>query len=91
MPCKQYGGEFRIRDIIFENGKAVFNCKVCGNRYVMEIAHMNKEVKEILEAVDAYQRDDYVMSEAEAKALSDTSSPNRPKIEPKSLPMRSRV
>jgi transcriptional regulator with XRE-family HTH domain len=48
------------------------------------------EVAEMLDAVASFQRDDYVMTEAEARALSDTSRPNRPKIQAKSLPSRRR-
>lgn len=48
------------------------------------------DVAEMLDAVASFQRDDYVMKEAEARALSDTSRPNRPKIQPKSLPTRRR-
>jgi len=43
---------------------------------------------EMLDAVASFQRDDYVMKEAEARSLSDTSRPNHPKIQPKSLPTR---
>ena len=48
------------------------------------------EVAEMLDAVASFQRDDYVMTEAEARALSDTSQPNRPRIQAKSLPTRRR-
>jgi transcriptional regulator with XRE-family HTH domain len=48
------------------------------------------DVAEMLDAAASFQRDDYVMNEAEARALSDTSRPNRPKIQPKSLPTRHR-
>lgn len=48
------------------------------------------EVAEMLDAVASFQQDDYVMSEAEARALSDTSQPNRPRIQAKSLPTRRR-
>ncbi len=48
------------------------------------------EVAEMLDAVASFQQDDYVMTEAEARALGDTSQPNRPKIEAKSLPTRRR-
>lgn len=48
------------------------------------------EVAEMLDAVVGFQRDDYVMTEAEARALSDTSRPNRPQIPAKSLPTRRR-
>ncbi len=42
------------------------------------------EVAEMLDAVASFQQDDYVMMEAEARALGDTSQPNRPKIQAKS-------
>lgn len=45
---------------------------------------------EMLDAVASFQQDDYVMTDAEARALSDTSRPNRPKIQAKSLPTRRR-
>ena len=45
---------------------------------------------QMLDAVASFQQDNYVMTEAEARALSDTSLPNRPKIEAKSLPTRRR-
>jgi transcriptional regulator with XRE-family HTH domain len=48
------------------------------------------DVAEMLDAVGSFQQDDYVMTEAEAHALSDTSRPNRPKIPAKSLPARRR-
>lgn len=48
------------------------------------------DVAEMLDAVASFQRDNYTMTEAEAHALSDTSRPNRPKIQPKSLPTRRR-
>lgn len=48
------------------------------------------EVAERLDAVASFQQDDYVMTEAEAHALSETSRPNRPKIQAKSLPTRRR-
>ena len=48
------------------------------------------DVAEMLDAVASFQRDDYVMKEAEARALSDTSRPNRPKIQAKALPTRRR-
>jgi len=48
------------------------------------------EVAEMLDAVASFQGDDYVMTEAEANALSDTSRPNRPKIPAKHLPTRRR-
>lgn len=48
------------------------------------------DVAEMLDAVTSFQQDDYVMSEAKARALSDTSRPNRPKIQAKSLPTRRR-
>jgi transcriptional regulator with XRE-family HTH domain len=48
------------------------------------------DVAEMLDAVASFQQDDYVMTEAEARALSDTSRPNRPQIQAKSLPTRRR-
>lgn len=48
------------------------------------------DVAEMLDAVASFQQDDYVMTEAEALALSDTSQPNRPRIQAKSLPTRRR-
>ncbi len=48
------------------------------------------EVAEMLDAVASFQQPDYVMTEAEARALSDTSNRNRPKIRAKSLPTRKR-
>jgi transcriptional regulator with XRE-family HTH domain len=48
------------------------------------------DVAEMLDAVASFQQDDYVMTDAEARALSDTSRPNRPKIQAKSLPTRRR-
>jgi transcriptional regulator with XRE-family HTH domain len=48
------------------------------------------DVAEMLDAVASFQADEYVMTEAEARALGDTSRPNRPRIQPKSLPMRRR-
>lgn len=48
------------------------------------------EVAEMLDAVASFQQDDYEMTEAEARALSDTSRPNRPKIQSKTLPTRRR-
>jgi hypothetical protein len=41
-----------------------------------------------LDAVASFQQDDYVMTDAEARALADTSNKNRPKIRAKSLPTR---
>jgi transcriptional regulator with XRE-family HTH domain len=46
------------------------------------------DMAEMLDAVASFQQDNYVMTEAEARALSDTSRPNRPKIQAKSLPKR---
>lgn len=46
------------------------------------------DVAEMLDAVASFQQDDYVMTDAEARALSDTSQPNRPKIQAKALPAR---
>lgn len=48
------------------------------------------DVTEMLDAVASFQQDDYVMTEAEARTLGDTSRPNRPKIQAKSLPTRRR-
>lgn len=48
------------------------------------------DVAEMLDAVASFQQDEYVMTEAEARALSDTSRPNHPKIQAKSLPARRR-
>lgn len=48
------------------------------------------EVSEMLDAVAQFQQPDYVMTDAEARALSETSSQNRPKIPVKSLPTRRR-
>lgn len=48
------------------------------------------DVAEMLDAVASFQQNDYVMTEAEARALSETSRPNRPKIQAKSLPTRRR-
>ncbi len=48
------------------------------------------EVAEMLDAVASFHQDDYEMTEAEARALSDTSRRNRPKIQAKSLPTRRR-
>lgn len=46
------------------------------------------EVAEMLDAVASFQEDDYVMTEAEARALSDPSKRNRPTITVKPLPSR---
>jgi len=43
-------------------------------------------ISQMLEAVADFQRPDYVMTDAEAQALSDTTNRNRPKIPAKSLP-----
>jgi transcriptional regulator with XRE-family HTH domain len=48
------------------------------------------DVADMLDAVASFQEDDYAMTEAEARALADTSRPNRPRIQPKSLPKRRR-
>ncbi|MHB8898435.1 MAG: helix-turn-helix domain-containing protein [Thermoguttaceae bacterium] len=48
------------------------------------------EVADMLDAVASFQQDNYVMTEAEARALSDTSPPNCSKIHAKSLPPRRR-
>lgn len=55
------------------------------------MTQMNLDVAEMLDAVASFQRDDYVMTEAEARALSDTSQPNRSKIQVKALPTRRRM
>ena len=52
---------------------------------------MNKESEEkvqseMLDAVADFQRPDYVMTEAEARALSNTAKRNPPKIPAQSLP-----
>lgn len=46
------------------------------------------EVADMLDAVASFQRDDYVMTAAEAHAIADTSNKNRPKVRAKSLPTR---
>jgi hypothetical protein len=48
------------------------------------------EVAEMLDAVASFQQDDYVMTDAEARALSDPSRRNPPKVRAKSLPTRRR-
>lgn len=48
------------------------------------------DVAEMLDAVASFQQDNYVMTEAEARALGNTSQPNRPKIQAKALPTRHR-
>jgi len=48
------------------------------------------EVAEMLDAVASFQQDDYVMTDAEAKALRDTANRNVPKIPIRSLPARQR-
>ena len=48
------------------------------------------EVAEMLDAVASFQQNDYVMTDAEALAFSDTSRSNRPKIQAKLLPTRRR-
>lgn len=48
------------------------------------------EMAEMLDAVASFQQDDYVMTEAEARALGNTSQPNRPKIQAKAIPTRHR-
>jgi hypothetical protein len=60
------------------------------NALTQSIIHMIKmiDVKEMLEAVKLFQSDEYVMTEEEAKILSNTENRNRPTIEPKSLPQR---
>ena len=47
------------------------------------------DVADMLDAVASFQQDEYVMTEAEARALADTSKKNRPRIQGKSLPKRS--
>jgi transcriptional regulator with XRE-family HTH domain len=47
------------------------------------------EVAEMLDAVTSFQRDDYVMTCAEARVLADTANRNRPKVRAKSLPTHS--
>lgn len=49
------------------------------------------EVAEHLDDIASFQQDDYVMSEAEARALRDTSRPNRPTIQARPLPTRRRT
>jgi transcriptional regulator with XRE-family HTH domain len=46
------------------------------------------EVAEMLDAVAGFQQDDYVMTEAEARALADPSNKNRSKVRVKALPKR---
>jgi len=46
------------------------------------------EAADMLDAVASFQQDDYVMTEAEAEALRDTSKRNRPTIPVRSLPSR---
>jgi transcriptional regulator with XRE-family HTH domain len=46
------------------------------------------EVADKLDAVASFQQDDYVMTDAEARALADTSNKNRPEVRVKSLPKR---
>lgn len=48
------------------------------------------DVAEMLDAVASFQQSDYVMTEAEALALSDTSRTTRPRIQAKLLPTRRR-
>lgn len=48
------------------------------------------DVAQMLDAVESFQQDGYVMTKAEARALSDVSQPNRPKIPAKPLPTRRR-
>jgi transcriptional regulator with XRE-family HTH domain len=48
------------------------------------------DVADMLDAVAGFQEDDYVMTDAEARALGDASTRNRPKIQVKSLPTRRR-
>ncbi len=46
------------------------------------------DVAEMLDAVAAFQQDDYVMTAAEAAAFADTSKKNRPRLPVNSLPTR---
>jgi transcriptional regulator with XRE-family HTH domain len=46
------------------------------------------DVADMLDAVSSFQQDDYVMTDAEARSLADTSKRNRPKVRVKSLPKR---
>jgi len=46
------------------------------------------EVADMLDAVASFQQGDHVMTEAEARALADTSKKNRPTVQAKSLPQR---
>ena len=46
------------------------------------------DVADMLDAVASFQQDDYVMTDAEARSLADTSKKNRPKVWAKSLPKR---
>jgi transcriptional regulator with XRE-family HTH domain len=46
------------------------------------------EVADLLDAVASFQLDDYIMTDAEARALADASKKNRPKVRAKSLPTR---
>jgi transcriptional regulator with XRE-family HTH domain len=48
------------------------------------------DVAEMLDAVASFQQSDYVMTEAEALAISDTSRTTRPRIQAKLLPTRRR-
>jgi transcriptional regulator with XRE-family HTH domain len=48
------------------------------------------EVADMLDAVASFQQDDYVMTEAEAAALRDTTRRNAPTIPVRSLPVRRR-
>ena len=46
-------------------------------------------VVDMLDAVASFQQDDHTMTDAEARALADTAKKNRPKIQAKSLSVRS--
>ncbi len=48
------------------------------------------ETLDLLDCVAEFQQDDYVMTDEEANALRVTTEPNRPKLEPTSLPARHR-
>ena len=48
------------------------------------------EVADMLDAVTSFQQDDYVMTDAEAEALRDTSTKNLPALPVRSLPKRRR-
>jgi transcriptional regulator with XRE-family HTH domain len=48
------------------------------------------DVADMLDAVASFQQDDYVMTDAEARALADKSNKNRAKVRAKRLPTRDR-